>query len=166
LIRNGADKISINTEAVLNPMLINEISSYFGNQCVVVSIDSKKDENNNYYVYTHSGQFKTDILVADWVKKVEYLGAGEILITSIDHDGMMQGYDLELIKLVTHVANIPVIASGGAGKLQDFHDALVIGGASAVAAASIFHFSEITPKEIKDYLKNKQLYVRNSEIIE
>lgn len=164
LLRVGADKVSINTAAINNPSLINEASSIFGSQCIVISIDSKKSSDGEYYCYTNSGSIKTSVKVIDWVKEVEKRGAGELLVTSIDHDGMMSGYDLELIKLVADHASIPVIASGGAGELDDFYKVVSQSHASAVAAASIFHFRETTPQQVKDYLFMKGIPTRNSSI--
>lgn len=166
LLRAGADKVAINTAAVLDPDFINRASRYFGAQCIVVSIDTQKDESGQYYCYINCGRTKTNIKVTDWARMVEERGAGEILISSIERDGMMMGYDLELISLVTSAVDIPVIASGGAGEMDDFYKALTIGKAAAVAAASLFHFRQVTPSEVRDFLKAKGLPTRNSNMLE
>lgn len=151
LLRCGADKVAINTAAYSNINLISEAANLFGIQCIVVSVDCKKDKGE-YYCYSHSGTKNTGKRVEEWVQEVEKAGAGEILITSIENDGTMEGYDLGLIERVARNVNIPVIASGGAGNYEDMRKAIQVGGASAVAAASIFHFTEQTPKEAKEYL--------------
>ena len=163
-LRLGADKISLNSSAIENPGLIKSASDRFGSQCVVVSIDAKKDPDGKYYCYTHSGTLKTEKEVLSWAKECESLGAGEILLTDVDLDGSMTGYNQDLIKEVSSAINIPVIASGGAGKLEDFYQAIVHGGASAVAAASLFHFTQTTPLEIKKYLASKGVFVRNVNV--
>lgn len=159
LLRSGADKVSINTEAFNNINLIKEGAKIFGSQCIVASIDAKK-ENGKYYCYSHSGTEFTGIEVSNWAKEVERNGAGEILITSMENDGTMQGYDIDLIKEVSKNVKIPVIASGGAGEYEDFYRAINEGNASAVAAASIFHFTEKTPKEAKIFLSSRGVPVR------
>lgn len=160
LLRSGADKVAINSAAYKNINLIKEASEMFGSQCVVASIDAKKDGDGKYFCYSNSGTKFTGIEVSEWAKKLEQYGAGEILITSIEKDGTMQGYDLELIKLVTQNVDIPVIASGGAGDYEDFFEAISCGKANAVAAASIYHFTEKTPKCARAYLKSKGIPVR------
>lgn len=160
LLKVGADKVSINTAAVLNPKLISEAAKVFGSQCVVVSIDSKKHTSGDYEVFIKAGKAPTGINPVDLAKKAESLGAGEILLTSIERDGTMQGYDLELIKKVTEAVSIPVIASGGAGSYEDMEKAIKHSGASAVAASSIFQFTHSTPLEAKTYLKSKNINVR------
>lgn len=160
LLKVGADKISINTSAFLRPQLIREIANEFGSQCVVVSIDVKKNINNDYEVYTYSGTKPTKMNAIEWVKSVEEYGAGEILITSIENDGTMEGYDINLISSITSIVNIPVIASGGAGNYNHMLEALVKGNASAVAASSIFHFTELTPIEAKKYLSKHGIPTR------
>lgn len=160
LLKVGADKVSINSAAVLRPELIKEISCEFGSQCIVISIDAKKTEKGFYEVFTHSGSKATGINAIEWAKTVEKYSAGEILITSIDSDGSMNGYDLDLIKSITSEVNIPVIASGGAGNYNDMYEAISIAKASAVAAASIFHFTEQTPIEAKKYLSQKGIPTR------
>nr|BFD31196.1 imidazole glycerol phosphate synthase subunit HisF [Pigmentibacter ruber] len=161
LLKSGADKVSINTHAVLNPTLISDIASVFGSQCVVVSVDVKKVSDSNYKIYTYSGTQETNLDLKEWLIQVQELGAGEVLITSIDKDGTMSGYDLDLIKLATGTLSIPVIASGGAGNYQDMLNALMIGKASALAASSIYHFTEQTPLEAKKYLGDHGICVRN-----
>jgi cyclase len=162
ILRSGADKISINTAAVENPKIISTLADIYGSQCVVIAIDAKKTlkTKSGYEVYTYAGKNPTGIDVLEWAKKVELLGAGEILLTSIDKDGTKEGYDLNLIKMITANANIPVIASGGAGKLNDFYQVLKHANADAVLAASIFHYNEISILEVKKYLFEKGINVR------
>lgn len=166
----GADKISINTAAINNPSLISQAAKRFGSQCIVVAIDAKKtikdkeDKENKscdlWEVYTHGGRKPTGIDVINWAQEAEKLGAGEILLTSMDRDGTKNGYDIELVKKVSSAVKIPVIASGGAGSLEHLYQALATGGASAVLAASIFHFGEFTIMEAKKYLADKGVQVR------
>lgn len=165
LLRVGADKVAINSAAYRNPKLINEASDMFGTQCVVVSIDVRKNSDGIYQCYSECGNHLEAVSVVDWAKEMASRGAGELLITSIENDGMMKGYDIELISQVTKSVNIPVIASGGAGCYQDFVDAICISNASAVAAASIFHFTEQTPLEAKKYMTEKGIAVRNMNSI-
>jgi imidazole glycerol-phosphate synthase subunit HisF len=160
LLRAGADKVSINSAAYERPELIGEAAERFGSQCVVASIDVQKREDGSYRCMSRSGTVDTGREAADWALEVERLGAGEILLTSVDRDGTMQGYDLELIRCITIRVNIPVIASGGAGNYQHLFEALDTGRASAVAAASIFHFTEQTPLEAKKYLAARGIPVR------
>lgn len=160
LLQVGADKVSINAAAVESPELIKEIAQKFGSQCVVVSIDAKRLSNGKYEVYTYAGTKSTGLDPVDLARQVEKLGAGEILVTSIDRDGTMTGYDIELTMRVSEVVSIPVIASGGAGTYEHMLQALVEGKASAVAAASIFHFTEQTPLEAKRYLSDRGIRVR------
>ncbi len=155
----GADKVCINSALFETPELVSEIAKKFGTQCVVGSIDAKK-VNGKYECFSHSGTKSTGKEVVEWAKYLESLGAGEILITSIEKDGTMEGYDLELIKKVTEAVKIPVIASGGAGNYEDMYNALDKAKASAVAAASIFHFTQQTPLEAKRYLSSKGIAVR------
>lgn len=155
----GADKVAINTEAVLRPEFIKEASDQFGSQCIVVSIDAKK-ERETYKVYVNSGKTRTEIDPVVFAKKAEEMGAGEILLTSIDRDGTYEGYDIALIKAVSKEVSIPVIASGGAGNYNDMFLAISEGGAFAVAAASIFHYTQQTPLEAKKFLKEKGINVR------
>lgn len=160
LLKVGADKISINTAAIENPHLIKQISERFGAQCVVVSIDFKRHDDGSYEVYTHSGTRPTGREPVEFASECERLGAGEILLTSIDRDGTMEGYDIEMTKRVCGAVSIPVIASGGAGKYEDMAQVLITGKASAVAAASIFHFTQQTPLEAKSYLRERGINVR------
>jgi cyclase len=159
LLNAGADKISINTAAVKCPDLILESSRKFGSQCIVVAIDAKK-ENDSWQVYINGGRTPVELDAIKWAKKVGQLGAGEILLTSMDYDGTKDGYDLGLTKKVTETVNIPVIASGGAGKLEHFYDVLTKSSASACLAASLFHYQEYTIKQVKEYLKEKGVCVR------
>jgi cyclase len=156
----GADKVSLGTGAVLNPKLITDIATNFGTQAVVVSIDVKTNSDGVSSVMTHSGNESTELDPVEWAIECVRLGAGEILITSIEHDGMMLGYNIKLCQAITNVVSIPVICSGGAGKLSDFSDAVLLGGASAVAAASLFHFTELTPMEAKIHMAEQGIPVR------
>jgi cyclase len=160
LLAVGADKVSINTAAVADPALVAAAAERFGSQCVVVSIDTRSNADGVTMVWTHSGTEPTDRDPVDLAKSVEKLGAGEILLTSIDRDGTMLGYDLVTLKRVTEAVSIPVIASGGAGSYEHMADAVSVGGASAVAAASIFHFTQQTPKEAKQYLAERGFPMR------
>ena len=160
LLTVGADKVSLNTAAVENPGLISESAKRFGSQCVVVSIDARKAPNGRYEVFTHSGKQQTGKEPQHWAQQAESLGAGEILLTSVDRDGTMEGYDLELVRRVSAAVRIPVIASGGAGNYGHMVSVLKDGGASAVAAASMFHFTEQTPLEAKRFLKAQGFPVR------
>ena len=160
LLFAGADKVSINTAAVKDISFVTKASNKFGSQCIVVAIDAKKTSENKWEVFTHGGRNKTNIDAIEFAKKVELCGAGEILLTSMDRDGTKTGYDLDLLKNITKNANIPVIASGGVGNLDHLHDGIVKGGASAVLAASIFHFGQYKIKEVKEYLNSKNVSVR------
>ena len=160
LLNSGADKVSINTAAVNDGNIIKEGAKKFGSQCIVVAVDAKKVNNNKWEVFTHGGRNPSGKNVMDYVKEMEKLGAGEILLTSMDRDGTKKGYDLDLTKKVSNSINIPVIASGGVGNLEHLHEGLKIGNASAVLAASIFHFGEFSIKEAKEYLKSKKISVR------
>lgn len=155
----GADKVSINSAAIKNPNLIKEGSKKFGNQCIVVAIDAKK-KSNGWNVFINGGRIDTGMDVVEWAKKAEGLGAGEILLTSMDKDGTKSGFDIELTSKVSNCLNIPVIASGGVGSLDHFLKGISLGGASAVLAASVFHFKEITIKEVKNYLISNGVKVR------
>ena len=165
LLRAGADKVSLNSSAVSNPELIKDSSEKFGSQCIVIAIDARKKNNqdNKWEVYINGGRINTGIDVISWSKKVEKLGAGEILLTSMDGDGTQKGYDLELNKRVSEAVNIPVIASGGAGSLNDIYNVFTEGGASAALLASLLHDKILTIKEIKSYLIKKDLLVRPNE---
>lgn len=164
ILMAGADKISVNTAAVQNPDLIREGAEKFGAQCIVVAIDAKRQktesDNPSWEVYLHGGRTPTGIDAVEWAQRAAYLGAGEILLTSMDCDGHKDGYDLELTAAVAEAVNIPVIASGGAGKLEHLYDALTVGKASAVLAASIFHFGEFTIGEAKQYLRDRGILMR------
>lgn len=160
LLRAGADKIAINTAAVLRPSLIKEISYEFGSQCLVLSIEAKKNSNNSWEVYTNCGRDKTGIDVLEWAKKSEELGAGEILITSIDQEGTKKGFDINLIKTVSSNVDLPVIASGGFGKVQDLVDAVKVGQANAVAIASSIHYGELSLIDIRKESIHKGIKLR------
>ena len=160
LLTVGADKVSINTAAIENPGFIREVADRFGSQCVVVSIDASRQADGTYQVYTHAGTRCAGLDPVAVAREAERMGAGEILLTSIDHDGAMDGYDLELTRQVTEAVRVPVIASGGAGNYQHMADALNLGHASAVAAASMFHFTEQTPLAAKRYLGELGFAVR------
>ena len=161
ILRAGADKCAINSSAIDNPALISEAASKFGSQCVVLAIDAKRRENGDgWTIYKHGGRLDMGIDAVEWAKKGAMLGAGEILLTSMDCDGTKEGYDLELTKAVSDSVDIPVIASGGAGNLEHFYDAFNEGNADAVLAASLFHFGEIKIAELKEYLKGKGVPVR------
>ncbi|MCM8829332.1 MAG: imidazole glycerol phosphate synthase subunit HisF [Candidatus Omnitrophica bacterium] len=160
LLENGADKISINTEAVRNPDIVYEAAKKFGSQCIVVAIDAKKTGKNRWEVYVKSGKIPSGIEVKEWAKKVEDLGCGEILLTSIDADGTLGGYDLELTRTIASVVKIPVIASGGAGSIEHLYKVLVEGNASAVLIASLLHFNQFTITQIKEALRDKKIAVR------
>lgn len=159
ILNCGADKVSINSAAIKNPDLISQAAKKFGSQCVVVAIDAKKANNGNYEIFTHGGTKETGIDSIKWAKKVQDLGAGEILLTSMDKDGTQDGYDLELIKQINDVVNIPIIASGGVGNLKDLCDGIKA-GADAVLAASIFHFRKYNIKQAKDFLISNNINVR------
>ena len=160
LLKAGADKVSINSAAIKKPSIIKEASEYFGNQCIVVAVDAKK-HNNDWFVYSHGGTKKTDLLALNWIEKVQNFGAGEILLTSMDKDGTKSGFDNELLSKVSEFLKIPLIASGGVGSLDHFYDGVVKGKADALLAASVFHFNEISIKEVKKYLKEKNVNIRD-----
>ena len=160
LLKAGADKVSINTAAVKNNNLIKESSIEFGSQCIIVAVDAKKVNNNKWEVFTHGGRKSTGIDVMTYVEKMEKLGAGEILLTSMDRDGTKKGYDLDLTKKVSEVVSIPVIASGGVGNLEHLYQGFKIAKASAVLAASIFHFGKFSIQDAKKYLDSKGIPVR------
>ena len=159
ILRAGADKVSLNTAAIQNPSLVTESAERFGSQCIVVAIDARR-ENNRAKVYTHGGRNRTEIDAVEWGQRVAELGAGEILLTSMDADGTKNGYDLELTNQIATSVQIPVIASGGAGNLQHLYQGLTEGAASAVLAASIFHFRELTIQQAKSYLRERGVLVR------
>ena len=159
LLNAGADKVSINTAAVKNPQLISEGAAMFGSQCIVVAIDAK-EVDDHWEVFTHGGRTATGMNAVEWAKKVEALGAGEILLTSMDADGTKDGYDIGLTDAVCKAVNIPVIASGGAGKLEDFLEVLTETSADAALAASVFHYGELPIDKVKSYLKSKKVNIR------
>ena len=160
LLHAGADKISINTAAVLNRDLIRQSATKFGSSTIVIAVDAKKQSNGEWEVFTHGGREKTELNVIEYCKEAEKLGAGEILLTSMDKDGTKNGFDNDLLNKVTSQIGIPVIASGGVGNLEHLYDGIVIGGASAVLAASIFHFGEYRISDAKRYLADKNIPVR------
>lgn len=159
LLSAGADKVSINTAAVKNPQLIYESAKRFGSQCIVVAIDAKRSERG-WEVYIHGGRTPTGLDAVEWAKRVESLGAGEILLTSMDADGTKKGYDIELCRAVASAVSIPVIASGGAGTMEHFYEVFTQTNVDAALAASLFHFKEVSIPELKAYLKNKGVHVR------
>jgi len=159
LLNAGADKISINTSAFNDPQLIKQLSSRFGSQCIVLAIDTKF-ENNDWYVYLNGGKVKTEKKALDWAKEGVALGAGEILLTSMNNDGTKAGFANDITKLISTNVNVPVIASGGAGTMQHFTEAFLKGKADAALAASVFHFSEINIKTLKQELRNNNINVR------
>ena len=161
LLREGADKISINSAAIMNPNLISEAAEKFGSQCVVVAIDAKRRaDGSGFNIYKHGGRLDMGIDAVEWAMKAEKLGAGEILLTSMDGDGTKAGYDLELTRQIAENVKIPVIASGGAGKLEHFKEALTVGKADAALAASLFHFKELEIRQVKEYLRHEGVSVR------
>ena len=159
ILREGADKVSVNSAAIDNPNLIREASDKFGAQCVVLAIDAKRTPDG-FHIFKHGGRIDTGIDAVEWAIKGCELGAGEILLTSMDADGTKAGYDLELTKIISENVSIPVIASGGAGSKEDFYDALTVGKADAALAASLFHYKELEISEVKEYLKKKGVSVR------
>lgn len=160
MLNAGADKVSLNTSAITNPNLVSEASAKFGNQCIVVAIDAKREGEGRWNVYTHGGRNRTELDAVEWAKEVERKGAGEILLTSMDCDGTKDGYDIALTRAVSDAVKIPVIASGGAGNLKHLVDAVKLGGASAVLAASIFHFGTYTIEQAKREMRAAGLPVR------
>lgn len=161
LLREGADKISINSAAIDNPRLISDAADKFGSQCVVVAIDAKKRaDGSGFNIYKHGGRLDCGIDAVEWALEAEKLGAGEILLTSMDQDGTKAGFDIELTSAISSVVNIPVIASGGAGKKEHFLDALTYGGADAALAASLFHYKELQIQDLKKYLSKNNISVR------
>tara|TARA_B100001939_G_scaffold282547_1_gene251612 strand:+ start:2476 stop:3234 length:759 start_codon:yes stop_codon:yes gene_type:complete len=160
LLLNGADKVSFNSAAIRDPNIISTAANKFGSQCIVVAIDAKKTKNDKWEIFSHGGTKETGIEAISFAKDMQERGAGEILLTSMDKDGTKDGYDIELTKLISDSLNIPVIASGGAGKLEHFKSVLEKGKASAILAASIFHFGEISIKQVKSYLRSEGIPVR------
>ncbi len=161
ILREGADKVSINSAAINTPELISQAAEKFGSQCVVVAIDAKRrPDGSGWNIYKNGGRIDVGTDALEWAEKVEKLGAGEILLTSMDRDGTKAGYDLELTRTIADAVSIPVIASGGAGTLEDFYEALTIGGADAALAASLFHYKELEIREVKEYLRKRGVSVR------
>lgn len=161
ILREGADKVAVNSAAILNPSLVQEAADKFGRQCVVVAIDAKKrTDGSGWTVYKNGGRVDMDIDAVEWAMKAEELGAGEILLTSMDCDGTKEGYDISLTRTISENVNIPVIASGGAGTEEHFYDALSEGKADAVLAASLFHFKELEIMDLKNYLRDRGISVR------
>jgi cyclase len=160
LLNAGADKVSINTSAVTNPQLVQDAADKYGSQCIVVAIDAKRAGDNRWEVYTHGGRKNTGLDAVEWAKKMQQLGAGEILLTSMDRDGTRSGFDLALTRAVSDAISIPVIASGGVGGLQDLADGVKTGHADAVLAASIFHYGQHTVQEAKRYMAERDIAVR------
>ncbi len=161
ILREGADKVAVNTAAIMNPSLISEAADKFGSQCVVVAIDAKKRaDGTGWNIYKNGGRVDMGMDAVEWAMKADQLGAGEILLTSMDCDGTKEGYDIELTKAVAQNVSIPVIASGGAGKKEHFYEALADGGAEAVLAASLFHYKELEISDLKRYLMEKGISVR------
>ena len=166
ILENGADKVSINTAAVKNPDLISESAVKFGSQCILVAIDAKRNDRGSWSVYLNGGRTETDIDAIQWASRVEELGAGEILLTSMDRDGTKAGYDLELTRAVAEAVSVPVIASGGVGTIEHMYEGLTEGKADAVLAASIFHFREISIMEVKRALSGRGLPMRMVDVTE
>lgn len=160
LLQNGADKISVNTAAVKNPLLVNELAKEFGSQCVVLAIDTKQEEDGEWYVYLTGGRTKTDLKCIDWARQAVDAGAGEILLTSMNHDGTKAGFALSITQQLATSLPVPVIASGGGGTMQHFADVFEKASADAALAASVFHFKEIAIPDLKNYLANRHIPVR------
>jgi len=160
LLQNGADKISINTAAYMDPSTINRFAKNFGSQCVVLAIDAKCEADNNWYVYLNGGRTKTDTLVLDWAKQAVDLGVGEILLTSMNHDGTKQGFALDITAKLAETLPVPIIASGGGGTMEHFKDVFTKGRADAALAASIFHYKEIAIPDLKQYLSDQGISMR------
>ena len=161
ILREGADKVAVNTAAILNPELISRAADKFGSQCVVVAIDAKRrPDGSGWNIYKNGGRVDMGIDALEWAEKAYQLGAGELLVTSMDKDGTKDGYDLELTRKISELVKIPVIASGGAGNLEHFKDALTVGGADAALAASLFHYKELEINEVKRYLRSEGVSVR------
>ena len=160
ILREGADKVSVNTAAIMRPELISEAAEKFGSQCVVVAIDAKRRKDGGWNIFKNGGRIDMGIDAVEWAIKAEKLGAGEILLTSMDGDGTKAGYDLELTRTISENVGIPVIASGGAGKKEDFYDAFTLGKADAALAASLFHFKELEIMDLKNYLADRGISMR------
>jgi cyclase len=162
LLQNGADKISVNTAAFRNPQLVKQLSSEFGSQCVVLAIDTRKEEDGEWYVYLNGGRIKTDTKCFDWARQAVGLGAGEILLTSMNNDGTKKGFAIDITKKLAEELPVPVIASGGGGTMEHFTEVFEEGKADAALAASIFHFKEIAIPELKKYLKHHHIPIRQT----
>ena len=160
LLQHGADKVSVNTSAFKNPQLIQDLSKEFGSQCVVLAIDTKKEEDGEWYVYLNGGRTKTDMKTTDWAKQAVDLGAGEILLTSMNNDGTKNGFALAITAQLSNTLSVPIIASGGAGSMEHFKDVFTKGNADAALAASIFHYKEIGIPELKQYLHQENISIR------
>jgi imidazole glycerol-phosphate synthase subunit HisF len=160
MLKAGADKVSLNTAAIQNPSLIAEGAAKFGCQCIVLAVDARKCDEGKWEVYINGGRTPTGLDCLTWVKEAVRLGAGEILLTSMDKDGTKDGYDIELTRAVSEAVDVPVIASGGAGELRHFYDVLTAGKADAVLAASVFHYGQFTVRQVKEYLKSRGVEVR------
>ena len=160
MLKAGADKVSVNTAAIKNPELIREGAAKFGRQCVVLAVDARRSGENKWEVYVNGGRTPTGLDCLEWIRKAVDLGAGEILLTSMDADGTKDGYDIALTRAVSEAVDVPVSASGGAGKLEHFYDVLTEGKADAVLAASVFHYGEFTVRQVKEYLKSRGVEVR------
>ena len=160
MLKAGADKTSLNTAAVKNPGLLKGGAEKFGRQCMVLAVDARRAGDHRWEVYVNGGRTPTGLDCLEWVKKAVALGAGEILLTSMDADGTKDGYDIELTRAVSDAVNVPVIASGGAGKLEHFYDVLTLGHADAVLAASVFHYGQFTVRQVKEYLQSRGVEVR------
>jgi len=160
MLKAGADKISLNTAAIKNPELIRFGAEKFGRQCIVLAVDARRSGENSWEVYINGGRTPTGLDCLDWIKKAVALGAGEILLTSMDADGTKEGYDIPLTQAVSEAVEVPVIASGGAGKLEHFYEVLTEGKADAVLAASVFHYGQFTVRQVKEYLKSRGVEVR------
>lgn len=160
MLKAGADKTSLNTAAIKNPELIREGAEKFGSQCVVLAVDARRTGEDKWEVFINGGRTPTGLDCIEWVKKAVALGAGEILLTSMDADGTKDGYDIPMTRAVSEAVDVPVIASGGAGKLEHFYDVLTLGKADAVLAASVFHYGQFTVRQVKDYLKSRGVEVR------
>ncbi len=160
MLKAGADKVSLNTAAIQNPSLIAEGAAKFGCQCIVLAVDARKCDEGKWEVYINGGRTSTGLDCLAWVKEAVRLGAGEILLTSMDKDGTKDGYDIELTRAISEAVDVPVIASGGAGELEHFYDVLTAGKADAVLAASVFHYGQFTVRQVKEYLKSRGVEVR------
>lgn len=160
ILREGADKVAVNSAAIMNPSLISEAAEIFGSQCVVVAIDAKRNDKGSWNIYKNGGRVDMGIDAIEWAKKAYELGAGELLVTSMDCDGTKEGFDIELTRRISEVVPIPVIASGGAGTMEHFRDVLTEGKADAALAASLFHYKEMEIKDLKEYLRKEGISVR------